>query len=302
MISILIPVYNYKIKILIDVLNKQLINTKIKYEIICLDDCSNLFTVENECVGSILNVRLIKLECNIGRSKIRNLLVEKAKYEWLLFLDADVLPETNNFIFNYIKCIQFNKGSVYCGGIIYEKTRPISENYLRWFYGKSREEISQSKRSKKPYKSFLGANFLINKSVFESARFNDELYKYGYEDVLFAEDLKKNNIIIVHIENPVFHLGLEDNAVFIEKTKQAIENLYKLNTQHLLTEDSIKILKVFQKLKTYKLTWFFRNLYIFFHKKFEFNLKSKKPNMFVFDMYKLSYLCFIANVNRSEVV
>lgn len=302
MISVLIPVYNYNVSNLVHSIHKQFSLLNINFEIICINDASTKYFEENYEINKLQNTYLYNLEFNVGRSKIRNLLVKKSKFKWVLFLDADVLPKTQDFINAYVNCIYEDLNEVYCGGIVYEVTKPDQRRLLRWVYGKNREEVNIEIRKKTSYQYFSGANFLIKKSAFNLIKFNESIVKYGYEDVLFADDLKKNNIIIYHIDNPVFHLGLEDNLVFIEKTKHAIENLYKLNTRHLLTEDSIKILKVFQKVKTYKLTWFFSNLYIAFHKKFEYNLKSKKLKLFVFDMYKLTYLCFLANVNRGKVI
>jgi len=293
MISVLIPVYNYNIKPLVENLTFQLNKVNIRFEIVCIDDASKRYISENECIKSVSSVRLINLEKNIGRSKIRNLLAEKSTFDWLLFLDADVLPKSENFILNYINCIQSNRASVYCGGVVYEKTKPTPEKVLRWIYGRKREEIATSKRSINAYNNFFGANFLINKAVFESCSFNNSITKYGYEDVLFAEDLKTKKIGVAHIDNPVFHLGMEDNLVFLEKTKQALENLNTLCEQNLLKGDSIKILKTFQIVKAYKLNWLFRIFYIKFHKLFEYNLKSNKPNLFLFDFYKLTYFCFI---------
>jgi len=203
------------------------------------------------------------------------------------------LPESENFIFNYIKCIQSNRASVYCGGIIYEKTKPVPEKLLRWIYGKKREEIVTSKRSINPYKNFFGANFLVNKSVFERCGFNVTIMKYGYEDVLFAEDLKTNIISVAHINNPVFHLGIENNSIFLEKTKKGVNNLFYLSSNNILIGDNLKLLKVFKKLKINKLNWLFAIGFQMFNKLLKLNLLSNNPSLFILDIYKLGYLCYI---------
>ena len=48
------------------------------------------------------------LERNMGRSFVRNRLSEKAKYNWLLFMDADVSPKSNLYIKKYIDNIKIN--------------------------------------------------------------------------------------------------------------------------------------------------------------------------------------------------
>ena len=42
MISVLIPTYNYNVNNLVNNVHKQLVISHIPFEIICLDDCSNI--------------------------------------------------------------------------------------------------------------------------------------------------------------------------------------------------------------------------------------------------------------------
>lgn len=76
----------------------------------------------------------------MGRSKTRELLAEKAKYPYLLFLDADVLPVSTLFVAQYLQHV--SEYSILVGGIKYESEKPASNRYFRWFYGKTREEIT----------------------------------------------------------------------------------------------------------------------------------------------------------------
>ena len=88
MISILIPCYNYSVNKLVQNIHIQTEIEKINYEIICAEDGSTkLFT--NSKIKKLKNVRYIINKENIGRSKIRNYLAKKAKYNWLLFIDCD---------------------------------------------------------------------------------------------------------------------------------------------------------------------------------------------------------------------
>ncbi len=47
MLSILIPTYNYNIVALVSEIHRQISNTEIPFEIICLDDASTVFVAEN---------------------------------------------------------------------------------------------------------------------------------------------------------------------------------------------------------------------------------------------------------------
>ncbi|SFS60125.1 glycosyltransferase family 2 protein [Lutibacter maritimus] len=300
MISILIPVYNYNVSNLVNELHKQLNIENVDFEIICIDDCSSVIYEENLELSKLNNTKFFQLPKNIGRSKIRNLLVFKAKFEWLIFLDSDVIPEKGNFIKNYMEVIRNSTAKVFCGGLVYESTKPESIKILRWVYGRKREQIDTKIRKSKLYQNFFTANILINKSIFNSVKFNESIVKYGYEDVLFAQDLKTNKIDICHIDNRVFHLGLENSFVFLNKTKESIENLLNISSSRFFEGDDLKLYRIFKKLKKYKVSGGVGYLFYVFKKLLEINLTSGKPSLLVFDMYKLGYLCYL-NLNYKSV-
>ena len=299
MISILIPIFNYNTIPLVEIIHQQLELLNINYEIICVCDASTEFIKENKTINTYSNTQLISLNRNIGRSKIRNLLVEKSNYNWLLFLDADVLPQSKFFIKTYLNLIKKSNVKVLCGGLIYQNIRPKKEQRLRWVYGRKREQIFVEKRTEKPYQYVSGANVLIHKSLFETIKFNDSIVNYGYEDVLFVEDLKLKGITILHVQNPVLHLGIEHSLVFLNKTKEGLKNLYNLNLNGILKGDNLKIIKVFRLLKSLKLIRSVSLFFKIFKRILECNLLGKRPSLFLFDIYKIGYYCTV-NVENKE--
>jgi len=225
MISICIPVYNFNITSLINELTTQVNSLNIECEIIVIDDCSENFKRINkiECEKHTY----IELSENIGRARIRNLFLKYAKYEYLLFLDCDSLIKTTSFLSNYVEIIK-DKPRVVCGGRIYETSRPNREKRLRWKYGILRESQSCSVRREFPDKSFMTNNFLISKKVFEENRFDERIVKYGHEDTLFGFSLKKRNIRIIHIDNPVINGDIELNSEYLNKTREGVINLVNI--------------------------------------------------------------------------
>ncbi len=295
MLSILIPTYNYNVIPLVKSLYKQIEEENVLFEIICIDNGSNsILNNENEELNRMNHCYFTSLKNDVGRSKIRNLLAEKSKYDWLLFLDADVLPVDNIFIKNYLASIYKNQ-NVYYGGLKYDDLKPEKNKLLRWIYGKSREEISIEKRSLKPNKYFSSANFLINKKIFIHFKFDENLTKYGHEDTLLALELVRNNKVINQIDNPVYHLGIDDNKVFLQKTRNAVENLFKLQKQGKITKKDNKLLDHFSKIKSLKLINLTTFIYDKSVKKMEENLTSANPSLLVLDLYKMGYLCSITS-------
>lgn len=290
MLSILVPVYNYAVLPLVSEIEKQCNACGINFEILCYDDASDLFVAENQEINQFKNCSFVILEKNIGRSAIRNLLAEKAVYENLLFLDADVIPVHDNFISNYIS--ETNEKVVF-GGLLYETQTPKKELLLRWIYGKKREALTLFERNKNAPDFALVSNLLIKKEILIEFPFDEILTKYGYEDLLFFSILKSNQIEIKQIENPVFHLNLETSSLFLSKTKTALENLVFLNTANKISKDQSKIIFSFDFLRRFKLISIFNFIFKKSEQKIERNLLSQKPSLFLFDIYKLGYYCFL---------
>ena len=86
MLSILIPTYNYDCTKLVADLQQQAEQIGINYEIIVADDASPLqeYRERVQEINKWPHCRLIELEKNIGRARIRNRLADEARHEWLL--------------------------------------------------------------------------------------------------------------------------------------------------------------------------------------------------------------------------
>jgi hypothetical protein len=290
MLSILIPTHNYNVVPLVLELQKQCLECEINFEILVFDDSSKLFLEENQEINSFENCRFEILEKNIGRSAIRNLLAKKAKFISLLFLDADTIPIQNHFIKSYISQITENEKVVY-GGIKYPKDKPKKSKVLRWKYGNSREALSVKKRQENPYISLLTLNFLIQKSIFEKVSFNETIPNLRHEDTLFSYDLMQRKIKIIHIENSVYHLGLDDFEIAIKKENESILGLKYLIDHKLLPTDYVRLSKIAAKIKKLKLNFVFVLFYKMTRFVFLKNLSSNNPSLFIFDLYRLGSLC-----------
>lgn len=290
MLSILIPTYNYNVYPLVLELSEQCKKCGIKYEIQVVDDAGNLFTGENQAINNLENCTYSINEHNIGRSKMRNLLAQKAKYDWLLFLDADTIPLKDNFITTYIEYVTSKLQIVY-GGITYSTEIPHKNSTLRWFYGKKREAIDAEKRNLNRYISFLTLNFLIPKAFFDRVSFNEDIPNLRHEDTLFSFELAQKTIPILHINNPIIHLGLDTNEVFLEKTRESVVALKNLVDQGLIDVNYVRLSQMFCKIKKFNATFLIAFMFEKFKFKMEKQLNSANPSMLLFDFYRLGYYC-----------
>ncbi|SDG57653.1 glycosyltransferase [Psychroflexus sediminis] len=292
MISILIPIYNFNASNLLQELFEQSKLIKDKVEIIIYDDHSNVFENVNRITAKKLNFDYSYLANNIGRSKIRNMMANKATSDYLLFLDGDILPKSKKFIQNYLDEIESDTEVIYGGRIHVPDER--HQNKLRWKYGYFKEDKTPEQRQKKPYLSLVSNNLLIRKTLFKSIYFEESLTTYGHEDTLLAIQLKARKCNCVHIYNPVIHQDIDENDVFIDKTESALKNLMAIHKTHQLQMNEIKILKVYKSIERFKLKSIAFNLFRLLEKPLKFHLIKNKSNLFLLDVYKLGYFIKIS--------
>lgn len=297
MISILIPVYNFDLTSLINCLSGAISDSEFYSEIIIgADGCDKTYLDSYQKLTSLDKVSLHISKENIGRASIRNELIDKSSGTHLLFIDADALvqPDIKKFLAAYVD--HLNAAPVICGGVAYRKVPPDDpDKYLRWHYGFYREQQTAKKRNKNSYASFSGFNFMIEKQILSRIKFNSELKKYGHEDTLFGYQLMKAQVPILHIDNPLIHDGLEPNREFLQKTEEGMQNLsllYDKVTDRKAFSTSVRLLKIYKRLKLLGMARLLARFYARRSKKIELKLRSERTSLKVFTIYKLSMFCY----------
>ena len=285
MLSILIPIYNWSVSALVQDLYNQCEKAGITYEILLLDDKSTFsFKEQNRPLSKLPTVVYEELAQNIGRARIRNQLGSKAKYEFVLFIDADAKIIDPNFIQQYLSHLHPQK--VVYGGCAYPNTPPAdSQKQLHYSYGNKKETVPVTTRTMHPYRSFKTFNFLIPTSIFLSIQFEESIQQYGHEDTLFGQALEHKKIPILHINNPLEHAGIENTVDFLQKQQQALATLFQLYQQG--QQPPSKLLRTYQKLNNWKLDGFLFTLLKYGEAFITKQLFKAKPNLLFLDLYKL---------------
>lgn len=288
-LSILIPVFNWDCTQLIKDLHFQGLTLEIPYEIIVADDCSTDKDLQQKSrlvAETHENCRYFALPHNIGRAAIRNYMADQSKYEKLLFLDCDAEVKDKQFLKKYVEAS--DKASVVCGGLTHPDEIPMKGQELRYLYEKNAAyERSAGFRSQNPYLRFTSFSFMIDRDVFMKIRFDESYVRYGYEDVQFGHELEENGVSILHIDNPLAHIGLDDSASYLNKTRQAVQNAFDHQDE---IGDSSKLLTNYNKVRSLRMRWVFRFFWAFFQKSMEKNLLGPKPKLRIFSLYKLCYI------------
>ncbi|MEJ6681908.1 MAG: glycosyltransferase [Flavobacteriales bacterium] len=283
MLSVLIPVYEYDVSLLVKEVHRQASSLGIDFEIICLNDASYSRNPDLE----LSNFKWMVNKSNLGRAKSRNKLVSAAMHKNLLFLDADMQLTNANFIKNYI--IHLDASLVICGGVSYQESTPAYDLRLRWNYGNTYESGAALERVKEPYGSFMTGNFLAAKEVLENHPFDDTIIIYGHEDTLFGKSLLEGGISILHIENTALHAGLEENGVFIEKTKEGLKSLLEMYTEKKITRDYSLIIRTFEFLKKSGVTGLIMFSISLGEKLFYPSILAKGKHIWFFQLLKLKW-------------
>lgn len=289
MLSVLIPTYNYNAFPLVEEIQQQCTKLQIEFEILVYNDGGKLFLDENAKINTIENCQFIDNQENIGRTQSRNFLAQKSKYNWLLFLDADVLPVNSDFINQYIKAINTSY-SVFCGGYNYKIESKTESTILRYKYGVKRESLNAFERNKNPYTYIFSGNILIQKKCFLKANYSKENNYYGM-DIYFSYQLMILKIDVVHIDNPIFHLGLETNEFFFDKCIQSVKSRKALLLEEPKIEEMNNLLKYYKTICNYKLKGFTSLIFKAFEPLLKKMILSKSPSLIGLDLYRLGYLC-----------
>jgi glycosyltransferase involved in cell wall biosynthesis len=297
MLSVCIPVYNYDIKPLIDQLYSQIKKCSTPVEIVVLDDgSSEHFRQINHDIKSLDCVRYFE-QANSGRSKSRNRLAELANYPFLAYIDCDC-EINDHYISQYIENLQAN--TVLVGGLLYPPKPQNKQLHLRWKAGVKKEVKPLPQRKANPYANFLSSNFVIPTTLIKQGGFDNRLSQYGHEDTMFGNWLNTNRIKIIHLNNPVIHMGIDTALEYLKKIEQSIDNIRIIYQSQGFTSE-IRLLVFYQRLKKYKAERYFCMIFERCQSLFEAYFKAGFTSLIILDLYKLGLFCKLIRLNTSKL-
>ncbi|GAB3824446.1 hypothetical protein GCM10028821_03670 [Hymenobacter jeollabukensis] len=285
----LIPVYNWPVEGLVRALLAQLPDWPGPAEILLLDDGSAPeFRQRNRLLAELPGVQYEELPRNVGRAAIRNQLVARAQYPWLLLLDNDSSLPDAQFLARYAAASA--QAPVLVGGTCYPATPPADAALrLRWHYGRQREQRPATLRQQLPYAQLTVNNLLIQAAVFRQFGLDEELTRYGHEDTKFGWHLREAGVPVLHLDNPVLHDGLEPAEAFLRKSRDAVRNLAALYRAEGLGTDS-RLLTMALRLGRLGLATAARRTLQLLEPRLRRQVLGAKPNLRAFDLLKLLWL------------
>jgi hypothetical protein len=126
-------------------------------------------------------------------------------------------------------------------------------------------------------------------------KFDSFLIKYGHDDTQLSYQLSLLEAKVNHIKNPVEHGDIDNNSFFIAKMKNSLENLFYLYEEKKITRHFSKLISLLLLLNKLKLTYFVSKFYLLFEKVIFKQLEGKNPSLFIFNLFRIGYLCNLYN-------
>lgn len=231
-ISVLIPFYRDDPVRLLAALNRERVEG---VEIVILNDGSGdaaLSAQVAEQVRSLsLPARFVDLHQNEGRSKGRNRLAANARGRWLLFLDSDMLPDSETFLTAYLELVEAEAPAVAFGGFSLDQAPPIREHALHRAMALKSDCAPVEVRRTEPEKHVFTSNLLVRRDVFDNEAFDEGFSGWGWEDVEWAMRVSRKHPIH-HIANTATHLGLDRPQAMAAKYEQSAANFARVVAGH----------------------------------------------------------------------
>lgn len=300
-LSILLPSYNNVCVSLVQVLQRQAdalrgkLDKPFRYEIIVADDGSTDAACidANRVIGDMLHCRYLRMEQNVGRAQIRNVLISESRGDYVLLIDSDLFLCDDNYLYKYATStadVVYGGTRIGGEGLAMVDNEANTENLkgnLRYIYEKKAEPSHRAVfRQLRPNQEISVCNLYARRDIMKAHPFDSRFKAYGYEDVLFGKRLAESGIEVTHIDNPVLINEFEPNSVFVKKTEEAILTLCRFEQD----------LEGYSNLKT-KVTTLGRyiplSLFRLWHRimknKEKRNLTGAKPSLLLFKLYKLGF-------------
>ena len=207
----------------------------VRAEIVVLDDGSGDEAMAGRIADAVLALalpaRFIRLTANEGRSKGRNRLAAAARSPSLLFLDADMLPDSANFLDRWSALIEAEDPAVAFGGFSVLQAPPVRAHALHRAMALRSDCLSAEQRRLAPEKHVFTSNLLIRRDVFEAERFDEGFSGWGWEDVEWAMRVSAR-FAITHVDIPATHLGLDAAPAMAAQYEQSAANFARVVAAH----------------------------------------------------------------------
>jgi hypothetical protein len=258
-LSVLIPFMRDDPTGLLTALDRE----SVPVEIVVLDDGTGDPALAARIAATVEGLRLparfVRLAANEGRARGRNRLTRHARADRFLFIDADMLPDSDHFLADWLALVAGRDPAAAFGGFSLDQTPRTRANALHRAMALKSDCVPAPERARAPEKHVFTANLLVRRDVFESVAFDERFTGWGWEDVEWAIRVAAR-WPIVHVDIPASHLGLDPAATMARKYEQSAANFARVVSDHRAVVESYPSYRVARLLKRVPLRRLWRPL------------------------------------------
>lgn len=234
-VSVLIPFLRDNPSDLLRMLDREAEALSGTVEVIVMDDGTNdpvlTARLQDQIRAMALPARLITLTLNEGRSKGRNRLAASARGASLLFLDSDMRPDHDRFLWTWADLVARDNPAVAFGGFsLLQAPDEVRFAVHRAMAARS-DCVPHHIRALTPEKYVFTSNLLVRRDVFEAETFDPAFSGWGWEDVEWAMRVSRR-FAVVHLDNPATHMGLDTVETLAGKYEQSADNFARVVARH----------------------------------------------------------------------
>jgi glycosyltransferase involved in cell wall biosynthesis len=164
-----------------------------------------------------------------GRAAARNRLIEEARGEYVLFLDADMIPDSPRFLSIWLGVLSTQRPLVAFGGLSVVSAAPTIDTALHHNLFACSDCAPARVRALRPAQSTASANLVVRRDFLAANPFDPHFA--GFEDTDWALSAARQANIL-HVDNPATHAGLDDVATLMRKSAEAGRNFARLAEKH----------------------------------------------------------------------
>lgn len=248
-LSVLVPFYRDDAGDLLAALDAQLSGLAI--EILFYDDgtqdaelTTRMRSAAESATGAIA---LITNTQNNGRSAARNALYEAARGEWVLFLDADMLPSKGDFLKTYLSLIDVGAADVLFGGFEVEHSSKDADRDVHRALSDVSDCLTLDERQAAGPQYVASSNLCVRRGVLDAEPFDSGFEGWGWEDSEWAARVSKR-FTLIHVDNPAVHLGLETTDTLLRRFASSGDNYRRFTTAHPDLATNLALYKISKKL------------------------------------------------------
>ncbi|WP_297804679.1 glycosyltransferase [uncultured Brevundimonas sp.] len=234
-LSVLIPFLSDDPTPLLQALAKEATGLGSEVEVILLDDGTGDPALTGRITALVaraaMPICLITAASNNGRAAGRNILLNRARGEYVLFIDADMLPDNRDFLSQWLYFAREERPAAAFGGFSVSQAPTDPRFAVHRAMALRTDCLDAKTRARDPLKNVFTSNLLIRREHLATCPFDGRFSGWGWEDVEWAIRFGKAHTIR-HVDIPATHMGLDDVPTLMRKYDQSARNFEQIRAAH----------------------------------------------------------------------